>query len=156
MKKVFALALCLLLLAQGILPASAAALSTAEPAGTLLYRQEIVLENGLTLIDEVYEYAQGRSTDKIGRRTLTICNSDNVVLGIISFEAVFRYDGSTVSVVSKTVTQTDTYEGYSYKQNSFTSSGGTVTLAGKLTKLLIFNHSFTMSLTCDVNGNLSY
>ena len=155
MKKAFALALCLLLLVQGILPASGAALSTAEPAGTLLYRQETVLENGLTLIDEVYEYVQGRATDKTGRRTATVKNGDTV-LGVIAFEAVFRYDGSAVSVVSKTVTRTDTYEGYSYKQSSFTSSGGTVTLAGKLTKLLIFNHSFTMSLTCDVNGNLSY
>lgn len=41
------------------------------------------------------------------------------------------------------------------KQTSFTSSGGTVTLEGKLTKLLILNDPFTMTLTCDKNGNIS-
>lgn len=149
MKKAFILILCMLLLTQGILFASA------EESPTLLYHQETVLENGLTIVDEVYEFSSRRSTDKVGTRRTTIQSGDTV-LGVIAFQAVFRYDGSTVSVVSKTVTQTDTYEGYSYKQSSFTSSGGTVTLEGKLTKLLIFNHKFTMSLTCDVNGNLSY
>lgn len=156
MKKFLVLILCILLLIQGIFAVSAADLSSEAPSGTLLYRQETVLENGLILIDEVYEHTLPRSTDTVGGRTMTLCNSSGTVLGVIAFEAVFRYDGSTVSVVSKTVTQTDTYEGYSYKQSSFTSSGGTVTLTGKLTKLLIFNHSFTMNLTCDVNGNLSY
>ncbi len=54
------------------------------------------------------------------------------------------------------MTNTDTYNGWSYIQDSLTSSGGTVTLNGKLTKWLILSNSFTMTLTCDANGNISY
>ena len=81
---------------------------------------------------------------------------NGVVIGVIAMKGTFRYDGSTVSVASKSVTQTDTYEGWSYKQNSFTSSGGTVTLDAKLTKLIFLNIPFTMMLSCDKDGNISY
>ena len=40
-------------------------------------------------------------------------------------------------------------------QNSFTESGGTITLDAKLTKLLVFNIPFTISITCDANGKIS-
>lgn len=59
-------------------------------------------------------------------------------------------------MVSKSVTQSDTYDGWSYVQNSLTSSGGTVTLNAKLTKWIILNTSFTMTLSCDEDGNISY
>ena len=119
------------------------------------HRVERILGDGLTVIDEITVYSQARSTDKRAERKATIKDGDTVI-AIIAFEAVFRYDGSSVSVVSKTVTQTNTYEGWSYKQKSFTSSGGTVTLNAKLTKLLIFNNSFTFTLSCDRSGNISY
>lgn len=157
MKKAIVFALCALLGLQGIVSVSASSFTEASAANpsSLLCREETVLDNGLTVVDEILEYSIARSTDKLGERRLTIKSGDNVI-GIIAFQAVFRYDGSTVSVVSKTVTQTDTYRGYNYKQQSFTSSGGSVTLEGKLTKLLVINHSFTMTLNCDKNGNLSY
>ena len=53
------------------------------------------------------------------------------------------------------MTQTTTYNGWNYQQNSFTSSGGTVTLDAKLTKLLFWNIEVDMSMTCDVNGNIT-
>ena len=62
---------------------------------------------------------------------------------------------SGVSAVSKAVTQTDTYGGWKYKQQSFTSSGGTFTLEAKLTKLLIYNNPLTMRLSCDTDGNIT-
>ena len=77
-------------------------------------------------------------------------------MAIIAFSATYRYDGSSVSVISKTVIQTDVYNGWTFTQKSFTSSGGTVTLTGKLSKWLIFNNSISMSMTCDKNGNISY
>lgn len=95
-----------------------------------------------------------RASQKTATRKATL-TKDDVTIGVIAFKATFRYDGSTVSVVSKSVTQTDTYDGWSYTQNSFTSSGGTVTLDAKLTKLLIVNYPFILSLTCDKNGTLS-
>ena len=73
----------------------------------------------------------------------------------IWIDATFRYDGNTVSVVSKSISKCETYDGWSFKQSSFTSSGGTVTLTGKLTKLLVLNANVNISLTCDKNGNIS-
>lgn len=149
MKRLLTICSCAILLVSIVFPASAAEQPQEE------YGAERILENGLTVIDEITVYPQSRSTDKRAERKRTLKDGETVI-GIIAFEAVFRYDGSTVSVVSKTVTQTDTYAGWSYKQKSFTSSGGTVTLDAKLTKLLIFNNSFTMTLSCDKNGNISY
>ena len=148
MKKFLSLVLCLVLLTSIFCPAYAA--EQAE----VIYSEVILLEDDVTVLDEIIVTSSPRSTDKTATRRKTITKGDTVI-GIIAFQATFRYDGSTVSVISKSVTQTDTYDGYSYKQTSFTSSGGTVTLEGKLTKLLIFSTSFSMSLTCDENGNLS-
>ena len=149
MKRLLTVCICAVLFVCMVFPASAAEQQPEE------YQAERVLGNGLTVIDEITIYPMARSTDKRAERKATIKDGDTVI-AIIAFEAVFRCDGSTVSVVSKTVTQTDTYSGWSYKQKSFTSSGGTVTLDAKLTKLLIFNNSFTMTLSCDKNGNISY
>lgn len=149
MKHLLTICICAILLVSMVFPASA----TEQPPEE--YGVERVLGNGLTVIDEITIYSQARSTDKRVERKGTIKDGDTVI-GVIAFESVFRYDGSTVSVVSKTVTQTDTYAGWSYKQKSFTTSGGTVTLDAKLTKLLIFNIAFTFTLSCDKNGNISY
>lgn len=148
MKKLLSLTLCFVMLASVLSPVYAAEQSE------IIYSEEFVLEDGTTVKDEIIVTSHARSTDKTATRRQTFSRSDTVI-GIIAFQAKFRYDGSTVSVISKSVTQTDTYDGYSYKQSSFTSSGGTVTLEGKLTKLLIFNTAFSMSLTCDKNGTLS-
>ena len=77
------------------------------------------------------------------------------IIAYIEISAIFRYDGNTVSVVSKSISKCETYDGWSFKQSSFTSSGGTVTLTGKLSKLLLLNASVNISLTCDKNGNIS-
>ena len=110
----------------------------------------------MTVVDEIAEYANARATGKTYDRTRSFYDGDTLI-AVIAFQASFRYNGSTVSVVSKTVTQTDTYSGWSYSQESFTSSGGTVTLEGKLKYLLLFSTTpVSMSLTCDKNGNITY
>lgn len=80
---------------------------------------------------------------------------DGALVAEIALTATFRYDGNTVSVVSKSISKCETYDGWSFKQSSFTSSGGTVTLTGKLSKLLVLNASVKISFTCDENGNIS-
>lgn len=149
MRKIIAILICTML----ITTLAAPALAVESPQ--VISSEKITLENGITVSDEIIKESSGRATDATYTRRRTF-DQDGTVIAVIAFRATFRYDGSTVSVVSKSVTQTDTYEGWSYTQNSFTSSGGTVTLSGKLSKLLIFNSSFTMSMTCDKNGNISY
>lgn len=150
MKKGIALLLCLIMVFP--LTVSATPVESAEEA--VIISETVTTEDGFTFVDEVIDISQARSADKDYIRRKTIYRED-VLVAIIAFTVTFRYDGSSVSVVYKAVTQTDTYEGWRYKQNSFTSSGGTVTLDAKLTKLLIFNSPFTMSATCDANGNIS-
>ena len=147
MKRILALLLAAVIFATIAVPANA----VEQPQA--ISSTEMQLENGLTVIDEIVS-SQSRATNKSASRKWTIKDGDTVI-AVIMIEAIFRYDGSTVSVVSKSVTQADTYEGWSYKQKSFTSSGGTVTLEAKLTKLLIFNQSITMTLSCDKDGNIS-
>ena len=120
----------------------------------VLTTKETDLGDGITLIEEIIEYPHARTTARTVLKRGTIKNGDTV-LAVIAFQATFHYDGTTVSVASKTVTQTDTYEGWNYKQTSFTSSGGTVTLTGKITKLLVLNQPFSLSVTCDKNGNIT-
>ena len=150
MKRIFSLSLCILLLLSLSINASA----ETNNSGTVIFREETLLENGLLVVDEIIEYAQTRIATKSYTRQQSFYYKDNLI-AVIAFTAKFYYDGIDVSVISKSVTQTDTYNNWNYTQNSFTSSGGTVTLTGKLTKLLIFNASISMGLACDANGNIT-
>lgn len=116
--------------------------------------QEIDLGNGITVFKEVKQMSGLWSTDKVYALTNTYRQAETVI-AVITITATFRYNGTTVSVVSKSVDQTDTYSGWSYKQNSFTSNGGTVTLDAKLTKLLFLNIPVTMTIVCDKDGNIT-
>lgn len=76
-------------------------------------------------------------------------------IATIAVTAVFRYTGSSVSVTSMTVSQHDTYNGWTWTQGSFTADGGTVTLKGKLTKSGYPYCLTKLVMTCDENGNIS-
>ncbi len=151
------LVLCAVMIAALTQPVFAEASDTTVPADELLSRRVETMQNGWTVITETrllnQSIAATRSTKTVST-TKTVKNG-NSVIGIFTIKATFQYDGSTVSVISKSVTRADTYDGWSYTQTSFTSSGGTVTLNGKLTKLLHSSVYFSMSLTCDKNGNVS-
>lgn len=148
MKKLLAALLSLILVFSVCHPVHAA-----EPGTVVLY-QEIDLGDGIVITDEIIEYSNARVMGKTATRTTRIYK-DDVLIGVITLLGSFNYDGTTVTVESMYVKQKDTYDGWSYKQNSLTSSGGTVTLDAKLTKLLVFNIPFTTTLTCDKDGHIS-
>lgn len=150
MRKLLAFFVCIAMLAA-VLPTAYAAESD---TGVTVSRKEYTLENGLTVIEEITEIVVARSSTKYGEKRTTLKDGDTTI-AIIAFIAQFGYDGSSSWVVSKTVTQTNTYDGWSYRQTSFTESGATVTLSFVLSKWLIFNNSYSMRLTCDKDGNLS-
>lgn len=149
MKRIVTLLLSFVLFASLVFPVSATG------SGEVIYSGERTLENGLRAVETVTVYSSGRASTVTADREMSLYDGDTLV-AYIRFEATYRYDGSTVSVVSKSVTNTDTYDGWEYVQNSFTSSGGTVTLNAKLTKWFIFNTPFSMTLSCDKDGNISY
>ena len=113
------------------------------------------LDNGIILVRETaLNNSLARSMSRAYTDKYTFYH-DGELIAEIWIDATFRYDGNTVSVVSKSISKCETYDGWSFKQSSFTSSGGTVTLTGKLTKLLVLNANINISLTCDKNGNIS-
>ena len=94
-----------------------------------------------------------RASERSGTKTRTFTYKGDTIAEI-SLTATFRYNGSSVSVVSKSVSDYTTYDGWSYQQSSLSSSGGTATVTGKLKKgLLSVNVNF--SITCDASGNIS-
>ena len=150
MKKVICLLCFILTLIVIITPAQAADGNASE----VVWYEETVLENGVRIVDKIEVDSSARAVRKTATRSRSFYYSDNLIAEI-AFQATYYYDGTTVQVDSKSVTQTTTYNGWNYKQNSFTSSGGTVTLDAKLTKLLFWNIEVDMSMTCDVNGNIT-
>ena len=127
----------------------------AAGAGEVIYSNAYFLENGIRVVDSITVYSNSRADAVSAARDNYFYDGDTLV-AYIRFEAAFRYDGYNVSVFYKAVTHTDTYDGWSYVQNSFTESEGSVTLDAKITKWLVFNTPFTMTLTCDENGNISH
>ena len=148
MKKLLSIVLSFLLVFS-VLPA----VSAAEQE-SVISQQRIELENGIVIIDTLVECKNARIMGKAARRTATIYHED-VLVGKITLAAAFNYDGTPVYVTSSSVVEKETYQGWSYVQNSLTSSGGTITLDAKMTKLLVFNIPFTISITCDANGKIS-
>lgn len=149
MKKMVAFLCCVAMLALMVIPTYAV-----DNGQTVVWQEETVLENGVLVVEKITVDANTRASNRNATRSSSFYYGDNLI-GQIAFQATYYYDGTTVQVDSKSVTQTTTYNGWNYKQNSFTSSGGTVTLDAKLTKLLILNVSVDMSMTCDVNGNIT-
>ena len=149
---------CLLLLQAFCLCPTLAA--TNDENVEIISSQVISLGNGIT-IEDVLTAKDNQSilssTTPKGRtatRTQSIKDKGSTVV-VITVQASFRFDGSTVTTVSKSVTRKDTYDGWKYVENSFTANGGCVTLDGKITKHLVLNIPFKFSITCDKNGNIS-
>lgn len=77
------------------------------------------------------------------------------VIAIIAITGTFSYNGTSSSVISKSVSRLDTYNGWSFSQTSFSSEGGTISLVGGLKKFLYPTVPVSFSLTCDRFGNIS-
>lgn len=148
MKRLMSVILAVVIFASLALPASA------TEQGQVVQVGEVLLADGITVKTELILYPQGRSNTRTADLRNNYYDGDTVI-ATITFRATYGYDGSSAWVVSKQVTQTDTYEGWSYSQKSFTESGATVTLTGKVSKWLVFIKSVEMSMTCDKNGNIT-
>ena len=140
----------MLLICSLLVPAAAQDTVSAQTVST----QTIDLGDGWTVTEELIINDQARTASRAATKKQSFSKNGEAIADI-AITGVFRYDGSTVSVSSKVVSQKDTYNGWSFTQNSFTSSGGTITLTGKLTKPLRVSGSVNIKLTCDKNGNIS-
>lgn len=153
MKRVYSIIFACAVIFSLVIPTFA--LNSPTDTQVVLSTQETVTEDGLTITDELTILPQTRSTTSISATLTRKFSRAGVSIATIAITGKFKYTGTSVSVTSKSVSQADTYNGWSYTRNSFTSSGGTITLTGKLTKLLTPSASFTMKLSCDKDGNVS-
>ena len=146
MKRLIAFVLCVMLLVSSIPYAYAAEKST--------YRNVWVMENGITVTEEIIIENDSRAVQKPVTCRRTYRDEDQDLMAIIAMYVVFQYDGSTVRVVSKSMTQTDTYNGWNYEHNSYVTVGGKVTTKFYLSKTL-YSQLFSFSVTCDKDGNIT-
>jgi hypothetical protein len=150
MKKVLSVILSVLLCLAMCVPAFATDDLALGAAG--IVGGDEASEAGFTVEEELIVYGNTRSTSKTASKVQTI-KSGGTTVATITLTGTFSYTGSSVSVVSKSVTKT-LADGWSYTQSSLTTSGGTITLKGSVSKLLL-KYNFTVTLTCDKNGNIS-
>ena len=154
MKKLIPAVFCCSMLLGGSVP-YASALKTpsayVQTVSTHQLSEEITVKR--TIIEHTNTtYAQENS------KTATVSDeyySGNTLIGKIAIKGTFAYNGKTSRVTSKSVSSKKTYDGWSYEQNSFTSSSGTIELTGKLNKVPHHSLSVNLELSCDKNGNIS-
>ena len=151
MRQIRVFLLCIILVLGFVHPCAAVEASSEN----VIFYEEKTNEDGITTITVITSHGdQARSTNKTYTKKSTSIKNGTIIADIW-ITGTFQYDGTTVSVVSKSISKCETYDGWSFKQSSFTSSGGTITLEGKLTKLIVLNADISISLSCDKNGNIS-
>lgn len=152
MKRTISIVLCFCMLFG--LCFSAGAYET--PVNGISVTRTIIVEDGSEiLVTEdlmVSDSARASTRTATKRQTFT---KNGTTIAVIALTAEFSYTGSSVSVGSKEVSECTLYNNWSYSQTSLIASGGTVTLSAKLKKLLNASVPVGMTITCDVNGNIT-
>ena len=149
MKKLLTLFLATLMVIMAV-PAGAVSSTEVYRETEIIHTEDgdIEVETILTIHDSLF-----RANARTASKTKTYTASGNTIAEV-TLTATFRYDGSTVSVTN-TDSSYSTYDGWSYKNESISTSGGTATLTAKLTKLLHTNVSVSVSMTCTPSGSIS-
>lgn len=149
MKRNLSVALiCILLLGSMVLPSAAA------PA-IYRYNEVIYTEMGPVEVETILTIHDSltRSNTKKADVAQTVKYSGKVIAEV-TLSATFGYDGKTSWVISASGAHT-TYEGWSYGNESITTSGGTASLVAKLTHAVHGSRSVSISLTCSPTGQIS-
>ena len=151
MKRKFSLFLALMMaLNLCAIPTSASSPEVTQETETIYTEEygEVRVETILT----VYP-ATARSHTRSADKTKNYYAGDTKI-ATVTLSATFGYDwvGSWVDEASSSYS---TYDGWSYKNESISTSGSTAKLSAKLTKLLYSSHSVSISLKCTADGTIS-
>lgn len=112
--------------------------------------------NDIVVITELSVSNNSRSIYEKNASISKTYKSGSSVIAKLGISGTFQYDGKTVKVKSKSITPKTVYSGWSFSQDSFTSSSGKISLLGQLSKFLQDDVIVNISLSCDKNGNISY
>ncbi len=129
-------------------------ISAKEPQDILVSRTVEVLENGDTIVTELYENAIQPRTGKSGHKTSTYQNAAGSNIWAITVNGTFSY---TYGVSSTATGATATVHIYSdtahfVSKNAYTS-GNTATATGTVTYNSVTT-TRSVSISCDIYGNL--
>lgn len=145
---------CAVVLALSAISFHASAMETNDPTVVIIY-----MDDGSYLEITITEFDTRAANSKTGKKTMVNKDPDGTVNWTATLTANFTYDGSTVKINSALCTvdivDTNWYVAY----NSTLRSGGTATTTLKMSVTYdgttVATYPYTISLTCDVNGNLS-
>ena len=152
MKRLCYTLLCVIILVGLVVPARAVDCTN--------MLEQVTVEEEISIGNEVV--VTGEGTTPFSSSSITIpatktkkYSKNGKVIASISVTAEFSYNGTSVKVVSKKISKKALYDGWSFVQSSFTSSGGTVSLKGRLEKSGVSPITVSITLTCDKNGEIS-
>lgn len=150
MKKIMAILLCLMMLFTLMsFPASAL-----EPKDVLVKHAVEILENGDTVVTEVYECAIQARSEKSGYVTSTYVNAAGTTIWKLTVTGTFTYNGASSRATSAeaSVYINNTTNAKFGSKNAYTSGASAI---GSAT--VTYNASHTtrsVTVSCDKNGNL--
>lgn len=119
----------------------------------------VYFEDGSYLITEITE-SNGRMLTKVGTKTRTYYSASGVIQWEMIVNGEFLYDGTTVTCTYASGSTTIYNHTNWYMISDSATYGGTaatyyVTFGSKNLGVTIGKPSYSLTLYCDVNGNLS-
>lgn len=150
MKKVLSLLLVVSLL-FGCFSISAFA---AEPEDILLSRTVEVLDNGDTVVTELYENALQPRTGKTGHKTVTHYGSNGSAIWAVTVNGTFVYTGVSSSATGSTATVNIYNSNAVYQSKNAWTSGNTAWASGTV-KYDSVSATHNVNISCDKYGVLS-
>lgn len=148
MKKYFSLFLALLMFVMAVPTGAVSEEVYRETEVIQTADGNIEVETILTIHDSPF-----RASSRTASKTQNI-KADGTTIAIVTLTAIFRYDGSNVSVTDADSSYT-TYDGWSYRNEDILTYGGTAKLSAKLTKTSYANVAVNIAMTCTANGTIS-
>lgn len=149
MKRIIAVSLCLMML----FTLMSSPISASEPKDILVKRTIEILDNGDTIVTEVYECAIQPRSEKTGYATGTYVNSAGTAIWKLTVTGSFTYDGFTSTATSAEASVSIYKTKAEFVSKNAYTSGATATGTATVT----YNDSRTTrsaSVSCDKNGNL--
>lgn len=149
LKRIFSFLLVFILL----LPVQALAVSEAEAASIIYF------EDGSYITITINEFESRASGSKTGQKTYAYTSNSGTVCWESTLTGTFTYTG-TSSVCTSSSCDVTIYESAFYVVSKTASTSGnaaiaTLTMGRKVLGITVSKNTYNMSLSCDINGNLS-
>ena len=162
MKKALSLLLVSLLLIVSLLPTTIYAAESNElddRVAAVVQQETINLPDGCVLEVQIFEQFSREANYKNGSKTLTYRNNNGTILWTATLSARFYYDGATSDCVSASLTTHFNDSSYYEVSRSVTREDWTATadftIGHRVLGVTVSTSSYTLTLSCDMNGNLS-